>query len=63
MTQKSQILAYLKSGRSLTPLIALKKFGCLSLSQRIGELRRDGWMIRGSLTRVSKGKRVGMYWL
>ena len=34
LTQNQQILDYLKSGKSITPLTALKKFGCFRLSAR-----------------------------
>ena len=36
LTQNQQILDYLKSGKTITPLTALKKFGCLLLG--IGSL-------------------------
>ena len=32
-------------GRWITPLDALREIGCLSLSQRVGELRREGLSI------------------
>lgn len=41
-SQKTRILSWLKSGRTLTPIQALNKFGCFRLSGRILELRRDG---------------------
>lgn len=44
-TQSQKILTYLKSGKGLTPLTALKKFGCLRLAARIADLRKDGHTI------------------
>ena len=44
-TQNEQILDYLKSGKSITPLEALEKFGCFRLSARIFNLREDGYNI------------------
>ena len=41
-TQNQQILEYLKSGKKISPLIALKKFGCFRLSARIFNLRQEG---------------------
>jgi hypothetical protein len=41
-TQKQQILAYLKKGKSITPLQALTKFGCFRLAARIADLRNEG---------------------
>ena len=45
MTQTQRILIYLKSGKSLTPLEALKKFGCFRLAARISDLRSQGHTI------------------
>ena len=45
MTQTQRILIYLKTGKSLTPLEALNKFGCFRLAARIADLRRDGHTI------------------
>jgi len=42
MTQSEQILAHLKAGKSITPLLALRKFDCLRLGARIWDLRQDG---------------------
>ena len=45
MTQTQRILIYLKTGKSLTPLDALKKFGCFRLAARISDLRSQGHTI------------------
>jgi hypothetical protein len=42
MSQKAEILAHLKLGKSLTPLEALRMFGCLRLAARISEIRDIG---------------------
>lgn len=63
MSQRLDILAALQQGRSLTPLDALREFGCLTCSQRVTELRKKGWPIRSKLVEVSEGKRVARYWL
>jgi hypothetical protein len=55
-----QLQRYLASGASITPLQALRKFNCLSLSQRIGELKRDRWPIKVELVKVGE-KRVARY--
>jgi len=47
MSQKAAIYAYLKSGRSITPMDALQKFGCFRLAARVCELRREGKPIIG----------------
>tara|TARA_Y100001973_G_scaffold66657_1_gene97439 strand:- start:305 stop:508 length:204 start_codon:yes stop_codon:yes gene_type:complete len=59
-TQNQQILEYLKSGKKISPLIALKKFGCFRLSARIFNLRQEGNpIITENVTR--KGKTFAEY--
>lgn len=60
-TVSYEILMALKAGQKLTALLALQKFDCLSLSQRIGELKRDGWPIHREMVEVNSGKRVAQY--
>ena len=43
--QKDKILTYLKSGKGLTPITALNRFGCFRLAARIAELRKEGHTI------------------
>ena len=60
LTQNQRILDYLKSGKTLTPLIALEKFGCFRLSARIFNLREEGHaIITKNVTR--KGKTFADY--
>ena len=60
LTQNQQILDYLKSGKTITPLTALKKFGCFRLSARIFNLREQGnAIITNNITR--KGKTFAEY--
>lgn len=44
-TQKRQILAYLQTGATLSPLEALQRFGCFRLAARIANLRDEGYDI------------------
>lgn len=60
-TQKLMILRYLAQGYSITVAEALSKFGCYALSQRVGELKRDGWPIESHMVEVESGKRVARY--
>lgn len=55
------IKAHLLSGRTITPLEALHQFGCMSLAQRINELKGEGMEIRSSMVKVSEDKRVAEY--
>jgi hypothetical protein len=60
ITQNQRILDYLKSGKKLTPLVALEKFGCFRLSARIFNLREEGHaIITKNITR--KGKTFAEY--
>ncbi len=61
MSQSTDILTYLEQGNHLTPLEALQMFGCLSLSQRITGLRKQGHDIVTLPYHTQSGKRVGMY--
>ena len=42
MTQRKEILRYMRERGSITPLEALQHFGCLRLAARILELREEG---------------------
>lgn len=61
-TQKKSIAAALKRGDRLTPLQALKKYGCFRLAARISELRTEGMFIESRLINVN-GKTVAQYYL
>ena len=61
-SQCNQILRYLQSGKSITPLQALKKFGCFRLGARVWDLRDKGHDIRSELVKIGE-KRVAKYWL
>lgn len=62
-TLQRRLLDAMKRGERLTPLSALESFRCLSLSQRIGELKRMGWPICSEMIQVNSGKRVACYWM
>lgn len=62
MTQKSQVRTALKNGAKITPLSALREFGCMRLADVIFKLRRDGMpIVTGE--RRQKGKRFACYYL
>lgn len=62
-TQAMQILAYLKTGRSLTQLDAYDRFDCTRLGARIFDLKQDGHNITSERVQVPSGKRVASYTL
>ncbi|STY93364.1 helix-turn-helix domain-containing protein [Moraxella bovis] len=64
MSQRQDIYNHLMTGASITPITALNLFGCFSLSQRLGELRRHfGVPILSKTVENADGKRYACYWL
>jgi hypothetical protein len=61
MTQIDQILNHLKSGKPITPIDALNKFGCFRLGARIFDLKREGHNIHKQMIETPKGARVAEY--
>lgn len=45
LTQCSKILAYIEREGSITPLDALREFGCMRLASRITDLKKAGFVI------------------
>jgi hypothetical protein len=60
-SQKVEIHNFLKSGKELTALDALRKFGCLRLAARIADLRDEGVRIVSTPKVLRTGKRVVSY--
>ena len=58
-SQSDRILAHLLSGKPLTALQALDKFGCFRLAARVDELR-DDWPITTTME-TRNGKRIAVY--
>ena len=63
LSQKDQIKAHLLSGKSITPLHALRLFDCMALSQRVTELRREGMKIETVMKPVGEKKHVAEYFI
>jgi hypothetical protein len=59
--QNQLVLAYLKTGRVITPMDALNQFGCFRLAARIYELRMRGWPIHCDRIPDDGGKIIGHY--
>lgn len=60
MSQAQQILTHMRRVGPITPMVALKWYGCLRLAARIDELRRQGHEIHRDM--VSRnGKRFASY--
>ena len=61
LTQSADILRWLRKGRSITPLLALRRFNCFRLGARIYDLREAGHDIRRTWANLGNGKRVARY--
>lgn len=61
-SQSARILAWLKRGRKLTSLKALKLFNCLNLKARIFELRQD-YKVEKKMVKTESNKYVAEYYL
>lgn len=48
-SKKSKVLNYLRSGKSITPLEALRKFGSFRLADIIFTLKQEGLKIKSEL--------------
>ncbi len=49
MTQKEQIINLLKTGRSITPMSALRNYGCFRLAAVIHKLKKQGMDIETTI--------------
>jgi hypothetical protein len=55
-SQREAIAKHLRSGRAITALDALRKFGCLRLSGRIYDLKQEGMEIEKIM--VKRGEKT-----
>lgn len=46
MTQCEKILRYIEENGSITPLDAMREFGCMRLASRICDLKKAGYNIK-----------------
>lgn len=61
MKQWEQILAHLKSGRTITTFQAFRLFGVTRLPDRIRDCRAKGYSIDSTMIRLPSKKRVAQY--
>ena len=61
LTQSELILNWLLTGKTLTPMEALREFGCFRLAARIGELRECTEI--HSRIESKRGRRYAVYWI
>ena len=55
MSQKTEILQWLKKRRHISAIEALEHIGCFRLAARIEELRHEGWEIQTEVEPHSNG--------
>jgi hypothetical protein len=60
-TQAWLVQTHLESGRTLTPMEALEKYGIGRLAARVLELKRRGIGVQSRMVEVKSGKRVAEY--
>ena len=60
-SQSERIAAWLRRGRSLTPLRALDLFNCMRLGARVLELKRAGMTIESQKVKTPGGAWVARY--
>ena len=51
-THTAKVLSHLQSGRSITPLEALREYGCSRLAPRIHDLKKKGHVIDKQMIEV-----------
>jgi hypothetical protein len=59
-SKKDQLRAAFLRGEHLTPLIALNRYRCMSLSQRVGNFKTEGLNIKSKFV---EGQPYKEYWL
>ena len=60
MSVKNQVRRRLEAGDKISPLTALRDFGCMRLAAVVHELRREGMEIITD-TRTQRGKQFAVY--
>lgn len=62
ISQEQAILEYLKTGKSITPMDALRMFNCFRLGARIWSLKKKGYRIEEIDAHIN-GKTFARYFL
>lgn len=58
---KARLKARLLKGDTITPMIALKDWGCFRLSVYVNRLRNDGYKIKTEIVRTHDGTQYAKY--
>jgi len=60
LSQEQRVINWLATGKPLTPMVALRRFGTMRLGARIWSLKRQGHKIESRLVE-RRGARVSEY--
>ena len=61
MSQNQKIANYLNKKKAITPIQALKMFGCFRLAARISDLRNNGMNIKTKIISTKNGANIASY--
>tara|TARA_R100000655_G_scaffold34390_2_gene66998 strand:- start:344 stop:586 length:243 start_codon:yes stop_codon:yes gene_type:complete len=62
-SQNNLIKQFLEEGNAISGMLALEKFGCWALPQRIFDLKESGFPIESQWIQLENGKRVKEYFM
>lgn len=63
MSQADRILEHMLAGYAITPLEALKLFGCNRLAARIADIKARGYIIYSEFVTTPSEKKVKRYYM
>ena len=61
MSQTTEILDWLNTGKPITALEALDNFGCFRLAARIADIRGKGIEVKTDTVKTRTGKSIAQY--
>lgn len=62
-SQTDQILEWMLSGNTITPLEALNRFKCFRLGARIADIKKKGYIVYSEFVNTESEKKVKRYHL
>ena len=62
MTQCEKILQYIEENGSITPLDALREFGCMRLASRMCDIKKMGYAVEKEMETAKNGDGEPVYY-